>query len=116
MTVTRAAFSEICPYERRLTLSRDIAPRETVTVSYRCPAGESGLWDVDGQQLADSEDRPVVSAAALTAAFHDFPWTSRPHYSVYADRCKVFVLAGRNIMLNASILPCWSRGATPGRP
>ena len=114
--MTRVAFSETCPYERKLTLSRNIAPGETVTVSYRCPAGESGLWDVDGKRLADIKDTPVASAAALTAAFHDFPRTSHPRYSAYADRCKFGVCVTRNSMLNTSIFPCGSRGAITARP
>ncbi len=75
VTVTAATFSEDDPQELKLTLSRDITPSETVTVSYQRPAGESGLWDVDGKQLADINDKPVTNAAAtpLTAAFNDVP-------------------------------------------
>ena len=77
VTVTGAAFSADDPHELKLTLSRDIAPDERVTVSYRRPEGESGLWDVDGNQLADITDAPVANdapgAPALTASFRDVP-------------------------------------------
>ncbi len=53
VTVTGAAYSPDEPHELKLTLSRDIAPDETATVSYRRPRGNAGLWDVDGRQLAD---------------------------------------------------------------
>ena len=59
VTVTGAAFSAEDPHELILTLSRDPAAHETVTVSYRRPPGAAGLWDVDGYQLADVEDVPV---------------------------------------------------------
>ena len=36
-----------------LSLSRDLAGGEQVTVSYRRPPGESGLWDAQGNQVAD---------------------------------------------------------------
>ena len=64
VTVTGAAFSTDDPRELKLTLSRDIAQGETVTVSYTRPEGASGLWDVDGYQLADVVDMPVTNAAA----------------------------------------------------
>ena len=68
VTVTGAAFSADDPYELKLELSRDIAPGETVTVSYRRPRGERGLWDVDGNQLADIVDRPGGEQGAGRAA------------------------------------------------
>ena len=64
VTVTGAAFSAADPRELRLTLSRDIAAGETVTMSYTRPAGEPGLWDADGNQLADIEDMAVENRAA----------------------------------------------------
>ena len=60
----------------KLTLSREFAAGETVTASYRRPAGAHGLWDVDGNQLGDVADHPVKAKAAaepLTASFHDLP-------------------------------------------
>ncbi len=63
VTVTEAAFSPDDPRELKLTLSRDTTPDEAVTVSYRRPAGEPGLWDVDGNQLGDVVDRPVANEA-----------------------------------------------------
>ena len=63
VTVTGAAYSADDPYELKLTLDREFAPDETVTVSYIRPEGESGLWDVTGQQLADIVDRPVANTA-----------------------------------------------------
>ena len=64
VTATGAAFSAHNPRELRLTLSRDIAAGETVTMSYTRPAGEPGLWDADGNQLADIEDMAVENRAA----------------------------------------------------
>ena len=64
VTVTGAAFSEDDAYELKLSLSRDLAEDETVTVSYRRPRGEPGLWDTDGKQLADVVDMPVTNGAA----------------------------------------------------
>ena len=67
VTVTGAAFSADDPHELRLSVSRDFAADETVTVSYRRPRGAAGLWDVDGSQLADITDRPVANGAAAVA-------------------------------------------------
>ena len=61
VTVTEAAFSPDDPRELRLALRRDIAPGETVTVSYTRPPLSRGLWDVEGNQLADVQDRAVVN-------------------------------------------------------
>ena len=36
-----------------LSLSRDLAAGEQITVSYRRPHGASGLWDAQGNQVAD---------------------------------------------------------------
>ena len=63
VTLTGAAFSPADPRELKLTLSRDIAADDTVTVSYRRPARERGLWDVDGKQLADVVAAPVTNEA-----------------------------------------------------
>ncbi|MDE0194895.1 MAG: SwmB domain-containing protein [bacterium] len=60
VTVTGAAFSAENPRELVLTLDRAFAPGETATVSYRRPEGARGLWDVDGNQLADVVDMPVA--------------------------------------------------------
>ena len=49
-------------------MSRDFAADETVTVSYRRPRGAGGLWDVEGNQLADVTDAPVAIRAAEAAS------------------------------------------------
>ena len=67
VAVTGAAFSPDNPYEIKLTLSRDFAPDETATVSYRRPLGARGLWNVDGAQLADVLDLPVRMRSQATA-------------------------------------------------
>ena len=67
MKVTEAAFSPDDPRELHLELSRDLAPGETATLSYRRPLGEVGLWNVDGHQLADLVDAPVIFGAPATA-------------------------------------------------
>ena len=68
VTVNGAAFSPDDAHELKLTLSRDIGAGETVTVSYTRPAGERGLWDVDGNQLADVVDLPVTKGGAARGA------------------------------------------------
>ena len=68
VTVTGAAFSADDPYELKLALSREIGAGETVTVSYRRPRGERGLWDVDGNQFADVTDMPVANGPAAISA------------------------------------------------
>ena len=78
VTVTGAAYSEDDSREIKLSLSRDIAPGETVTVSYTRPEGASGLRNVDGKQLANVVDLPVENKAApqlpaLTASFEGMP-------------------------------------------
>ena len=67
VTVTGAAFSADDPHELRLALSREHAAQETVTVSYRRPRNEPGLWDVDGHQLADVTDVPVTHETPAAA-------------------------------------------------
>ena len=62
VTVTGAAFDPNDAHVLKLTLSREFAAGETVTASYRRPAGASGLWDVDGNQLGDVTDWPVRAA------------------------------------------------------
>ncbi len=47
-----------------LTLSRAPAAGEALTVSYTRPAGEPGLWDAEGSQIADFSGVPVPEAAA----------------------------------------------------
>ena len=59
VTVTAAEFSPEDARELRLSLSRELAEDETVTVSYRRPSGHPGLWDAAGNQLADLIDAPV---------------------------------------------------------
>ncbi len=66
VTVTGAAFSPDGARKLKLTLSRDIAPGETVTVSYTRPPRERGLWDVGGNQLADIVDLPVENDAPVS--------------------------------------------------
>ena len=68
VTVTGAAYSPDDRRELKLTLSRDIAPDETATVSYRRPRGKAGLWDVDGRQLADIGPEPVAKASVPVSA------------------------------------------------
>ncbi len=73
VTVTGAAFDPSDAHVLKLELSREFTAGETVTASYRRPAGESGLWDVDGNQLGDVTDWPVLAEAPLTASFHGLP-------------------------------------------
>ncbi len=77
VTVTGASFDPNDPKVLKLTLSREFAPGETVTASYRRPQGEHGLWDTNGNQLGDVTDWPVRATApaepGLTAAFHGLP-------------------------------------------
>ena len=63
VTVTGAAFDPNDAHMLKLSLSREFAAGETVTASYRRPAGEHGLWDVDGNQLGDVTDWPVRAKA-----------------------------------------------------
>ena len=67
VAVTGAAFDPADPRKLRLSLSRDFAPDETATVSYRRPLGARGLWFVDGAQLADVVDLPVRMRAQAAA-------------------------------------------------
>ena len=60
VTVTEAAYSPDDARVLKLELSREFAPGETATASYRRPRGERGLWDVDGNQLGDVTDWPVA--------------------------------------------------------
>ena len=64
VAVTRANFSPHDPKELKLELSREFVAGETAMVSYRRPAGASGLWDVDGNQLRDVLNAPVRAKAA----------------------------------------------------
>ena len=61
--MTGAAFDPNDAHVLKLTLSREFVAGETVTASYRRPAGEHGLWDVDGNQLGDVTDWPVRATA-----------------------------------------------------
>ena len=67
VTVTGTAFPADDPRALRLTLSREFAPGETATVSYRRPLGEVGLWSVDGKQLGNVVDLPVTVGAPAAA-------------------------------------------------
>ena len=79
VTVTGAAFDAADPRRLKLTLDREFGTSERVTVSYTRPAGEAGLWDADGNQLADIVDAPVANdgrapaGPALTASFEGMP-------------------------------------------
>ena len=66
--VTGAAFDPNDPKALKLSLSREFAPGETVTVSYRRPAGVSGLWDTAGNQLRDVVNAPVRTPYGLSVA------------------------------------------------
>ena len=65
VSVTGASYSTDDAHELKLTVDREFAPGETVTVSYRRPERESGLWDVRGKQLDDIVDRPVANNAPV---------------------------------------------------
>ena len=67
MTVTGAAFSPDDPRVLMLSLSREFAPDETVTVSYTRPLGARGLWYADGNQIADIVDAPVTGKTPAPA-------------------------------------------------
>ncbi len=67
VTVTGTAFPADDPRALRLTLSREFAPGETATVSYRRPLGEVGLWSVDGKQLGNVVDLPVTVGTPAAA-------------------------------------------------
>ena len=62
VTVTGAAFDPDDAHVLKLTLDREFAVGETVTVSYTRPQGASGLWDADGRQLSDLADVTVTPA------------------------------------------------------
>ena len=106
VTVTGAAFSPDDPYELKLTLSRDLGPDETATVSYRRPAGARGLWNVDGQQLFDVVDLPVrmraqdgapaVEAVALVSD----PGTDRTYTA--GDEIRVRVTFGAAVTVDTA--------------
>ena len=78
VTVNGAAFSPDDAHELKLTLSRDIGADETVTVSYARPPGVRGLWDVDGNQLADVVDLPVTNDATDAPAVDAMALVSDP--------------------------------------
>ena len=48
-----------------LTLDRAVAPGEEFTVAYTRPKGEPGLWNTDGQQIADFSGVPVPPAQGV---------------------------------------------------
>ena len=75
VAVTGAAFDPNDPKALKLTLSREFAPGEIVTVNYRRPAGVAGLWDAAGNQLMDVANAPVPvpEAEGLAASFHGLP-------------------------------------------
>jgi len=77
VTVTGAAFSPDDPRELILSLSRELEPGETVTLSYTRPWGTRGLWSADGRQLGNLVNAPVTvpaaEPAALTASFEGVP-------------------------------------------
>ncbi len=78
VTVTGAAFSPDDPHQLVLSLSREPAEDETVTVSYRRPRGEAGLWNVDGRQLADVVDVPVTRKTAAAPSVEAVALVSDP--------------------------------------
>ena len=73
VTVTGAAFDPDDAHVLKLTLDREFAAGETVTVSYTRPQGAAGLWDASGRQLADLSDVTVtrLGPAAAVAVVSD---------------------------------------------
>ncbi|MYG24803.1 MAG: hypothetical protein F4213_02075 [Boseongicola sp. SB0677_bin_26] len=76
VTVNGAAFDPDDPRLLVLTLSREFTADETISVSYTRPPGQRGLWNVDGNQLANVTNMPVenrvgaaptVTGVALTS-------------------------------------------------
>ncbi|MCY3557116.1 MAG: SwmB domain-containing protein [Chloroflexi bacterium] len=76
VTVNGAAFDQDDPRLLVLTLSREFTADETISVSYTRPPGQRGLWNVDGNQLANVTNMPVenrvgaapsVTGVALTS-------------------------------------------------
>ena len=53
VTVTAAAIDPDDGHLLVLTVSREFAADETITVSYTRARGALGMWDIDGNQLAD---------------------------------------------------------------
>ncbi|MYB73290.1 MAG: hypothetical protein F4X68_04915, partial [Acidimicrobiia bacterium] len=64
VTVTEAEFSPDDAHLLVLSVSREFAADETIAVSYRRPRGTPGLWNVDGNQLADVSDMAVQNRVA----------------------------------------------------
>ena len=62
--VTGAAFTEEGAGVT-LTLDRALAGGETVTVGYARPAGEPGLWESEGKQIADFSGVPVPTTPGV---------------------------------------------------
>ena len=61
-TVRGTGAAEIDGRTVRVTLDSPLRGGETATVSYARPAGAIGLWDTDGNQIADFSDRAVTNA------------------------------------------------------
>ena len=106
VTVTEAAFSADDPHELKLELSRDIVADEAVTVSYQRPVREPGLWDIDGNQLADvvgwpvSNETPVAAASAETVAVVSAPGADATYAA--GDAVRVKVTFGETVAVDTS--------------
>ena len=105
ITVTGAAFSPDDPHVLRLSLSREFAADETVTVSYRRPFGERGLWNIDGNQLADVVDLPVTGKAPAAPSVEAVAVVSDPgNDDMYAagDAIRVQVTFGEAVTVDTA--------------
>ena len=96
-TVTGVAFSSDA-YELRLSLDREFADDETVTVSYQRPAGRIGLWSAAGRQLADFSEvqvahTPPAEPPAVAAQFESAE-TAHDGRGVALSFTKAIALAG----------------------
>ncbi len=78
VTVTAAAFDPDDASRLVLSLSRDFVAGETISFSYRRPRGHPGLWNIDGNQIADVIDMPVVNTVGHPPTVNAVSITSDP--------------------------------------
>ena len=77
-------------HQRRVDvrLASALTHGETVTVSYRRPAGAVGLWDANGNQMANFANEPVVNQTPggppLTAEFIGVPAEHEGRFSEFS--------------------------------